>query len=278
MAGLLAVLLVMAAGLGSTGCGRRTETGALTVAGSSSVHPLAQVLAEAYEKTGTDLCVDVQSIDSTAGIQAAINGTANIGMSSRDLKTEEKQAGLAETVIALDGIAVIVHPDNTISGLTKTQIQRIFKGEILNWKEVGGADAPILVVSREEGSGTRGAFEELMVLTEKTTKDGKTLTLSLLKQDALIAPSTGEVKSNVLSKKDAIGYISIGSLSAEVKALAIDGTAATVANVKNNTYPIKRPFLFLVKTPTDGTRDFIDYVLSKEGQALVASKGFIPVQ
>ena len=251
-----------------TACGGQSDNSqSISVVGSTSVAPIAEALAEKYQEG----IVDIQSVGSSAGIKAAADGTADIGMSSRDLKAEEK-SGLKEYKIALDGIAVVVNSKNIAKDLTVEQLQKIYKGEITNWKEVGGKDAPIIVVSREEGSGTRGAFEELVGLENKETK------ASMLLPAAVIGDGNGSVKQNVASKENAIGYLSLGSVDTTVKTLTIAGVSPTVDNIKNGTYKISRPFILLTKVePTEASKKFIDYVLSEEGQKIVKEKGYITI-
>lgn len=258
-----------------TACGSSNESnsgklqGKISVVGSTSVQPLAQELADDFNITETELLIDIQGVGSSAGIKAITDGTCDIGASSRELTKEEQAAGLTEKVIAIDGIAAIVNSSNSASDLTKEQLAKIFKGEIKNWKEVGGVDKEILVVSREAGSGTRGAFEELLKLQKKEGDK----TISLVKSDALIAEGNGAVKANIASKDNAIGYISIGFVDKTVKALKIGGIEATEANVKAKTYSISRPFLMLTKGEMKPeVKAFMDYILGDKGQAVVAKK------
>lgn len=246
-------------------CGGSQES--LSLVGSTSVAPLAEALGEEYSQGQ----VDIQSVGSSAGIKAAFDGTAEIGMSSRDLKSDEK-SGLEEFKIALDGLAVIINPKNEVKDLTLSQLLSIYKGEITNWKEIGGKDAPITVISREEGSGSRGAFEELVGLEDKETKE------SLLLPAAIITDGNGAVKQNVGVKENAIGYLSLGSVDGTVKAVNIAGTAPTPENVINGSYKLARPFILITKgQPSEKAKEFIDFVLSVEGQKIVKEKGYIPV-
>lgn len=283
---LTAVALVLALGLMVMGCNSQdansgseatnspsstesTSSGSgsskISVVGSTSVTPLMEELAEAYKAIEPDVSIEIQGVGSAAGIKAATEGTADLGMSSRELKEEEKP-GLEETQIALDGIAVILHPNNPVEDLTKDQIAQIFKGEITNWSEVGGSDSPIIVVSREDGSGTRSAFEELMELQQET--DGKTI--SLLAPDAIIANSNGAVKSNIAGKENAIGYMSMGAVDDTVKASKVDGVEGVEAQVQEGNYAISRPFIVMTKgAPSDNVQKFLDFILSDEGQEIV---------
>lgn len=269
LASVLVMGLTALAGCSSSASGEEDER-YIAIVGSTSVTPVATELAEAFMADNEGVKIDVQGIGSSAGVKAAFDKTANIGMSSRNLKTVEKEWGLEEVVIAYDGIAVSVHPSNPITGLTKEQVKEIFDGTISNWSQLGGKDAQIIVVSREDGSGTRGAFEELMDLE---AKDGDGNKYSTLVQDALIADGNGAVKANVASKEDAIGYLSLSYLDDSVKTLIIDGSEPTVENIKAGQYGISRPFLMLLNDDSGGlAEEFIDYVLSDSGQAIVAEK------
>lgn len=254
---------------GTTESNSGTLSGKVAISGSTSVQPLAQDLADAFQDIEQGVEVDVQAGGSTQGVKDANEGTSDIGNSSRALAEEEKGWGLTEHIIAYDGIAVIVHPSNTVKNLTKDQLVKIFKGEIKNWKDVGGADKEILVVSREEGSGTRGAFEELLKLEEK---QGDTK-VSLVVANALIAGSTGEVTANVSTKENAIGYTSLGFVDNSVNKVSIDGIECSVENVKSNTYSISRPFLMLTKGDIrPEVKAFLDFIKSDKGQEIVAKK------
>lgn len=244
--------------------------GNIQVVGSTSVTPVAQKLAEAFSSKETGVKIDVQGVGSTAGVKATNDGTAGIGMASRNLKTTEKEWGIDEYVIAYDGITVVVHPSNGASDLTAAQITDIFKGEITNWKDVGGIDKEILVVSREAGSGTRGAFEDIMKLKEKNA-DGKKV--SVVKKDALIAKGNGAVKANIASKEYSIGYISLSYLDESVKGLYVDGVEPTIPNIKAEKYPVYRPFLMLTKGEVKPeVKAFLDFILSDDGQEIVGEK------
>ncbi|MBK5251980.1 MAG: phosphate ABC transporter substrate-binding protein [Peptostreptococcaceae bacterium] len=271
---VLGLTLVLSMGIFS-GCAKEaapvqtSEEGSLegevAVVGSTSVTPLAQEIADAFMLKNPGVRVDVQGVGSTAGVKAASEGAADIGMASRDLKTEEKGWGLDEHIIAYDGIAVVVHPTNEVGDLDPETVKAIFKGEITNWKEVGGADEEILIVSREEGSGTRGAFEEL-------------LEIDAVKEDALIAEGNGSVKANIASKTYGIGYISLSYVDETVKTVEINGVEPTVDNILAGSYKVSRPFLMLTKGENSGiAKAYLDFIFSEEGQAIVSEKN-IPVK
>lgn len=244
--------------------------GSVTLVGSTSVTPIAEVIGNAFMEENPNAKIEVQGVGSSAGIKATDDGSADIGMSSRELKDEEKDLGIGEHIIAYDGIAVVVHPNNEVSDLTPEEIGQIYRGEITNWNKVGGADEEIEVISREEGSGTRSAFEELMALESDQG--------SLVKQDATFADGNGAIVSNVAQKENAIGYISLSYLDDTVKALTVNGMDPTVENIKSGDYAVSRPFLMLTKGEvSDAAQAYLDYVLSEEGQKIVEENGAISV-
>ena len=270
---LAAAMLIIGAAF-TAGCGQQQQASiSLSVVGSSSVAPLAEAESESFLRVNQTVEIDVQSVGSSAGIKAAMDGTAAVGMSSRNLKAEESE-GMEQFIVALDGIAVVVHPDNPVDNLTKEQILAIFQGKINNWKEVGGKDAPIVVISREEGSGTRGAFEEITKL--EVEKDG--LKLSTLSRKAIITDGNGSVKQNVALKKNGIGYISVGSVDDLVKTVAVDGVMPTEETIKDKLYLISRPFILITKgKPSPEAQAFIDFILSDAGQRIVEEHYYITV-
>lgn len=254
------------------GCGEKDNSSAgggksatISISGSTSIGPLMEKEAAAYKKENTNVNIEIQQIGSSAGIKNAISGVSEIGMASRELKDEEK-AEVKETVIAFDGIGLIVHPNNTATNLTIDQIKEIYTGKITNWKEVGGKDAPIVVVSRDESSGTRSAFQELVDFTSEE-----------LEKSAIIADGNGSVKTTVATNENAIGYVSFETVDTSVKALTVDNVEPTPENVLAKTYSLSRPFI-LVYTESKITEDgkkFIDYILSDAGQTIVEEAGGI---
>lgn len=250
-------------------------SGNITVVGSTSVTPVIESLGEGFSKIYEDIYIDVQGVGSTAGIKAVIDGTADIGMASRNLKEEEKTTGIKEYTIAYDGIVIVVHPNNPVEDLDMETIQKIFKGEITNWKELGGKDEEILVISREEGSGTREAFEKILDLQQK---DDSGNTLSTVKKDALIADGNGAVKANISGKENSIGYLSLSYLDDTVKGLKIEGIEATFDTIQNGEYKVARPFYILTMgEESDLVKAFIDFILGDEGQSIVGEKQ-VPVK
>ena len=267
---LMGTMLIgsLAVGCGSSDGSASQDSNKITVSGSTSVGPVVEVLGEDFSAKNEGISVEVQQIGSSAGIKNAIEGTSQIGMASRDLKDEEKASGLKETQIAIDGIAVITNKNNEVKDLTLEQVKDIYTEKITNWKEVGGKDAPIVVVSREDGSGTRDGFQENVGFeSEELTKD------------AQISDGSGNIKSIVEGNENSIGYISFGYVDDKVNALTIDGVELTVENVKDNKYAIARPFLLVNKEDKiseEGTK-FIEFILSEEGQKIVEDKGFISI-
>jgi len=241
--------------------------GTINIVGSTSVQPLAEELAQAYMSKNKNVKIFVQGGGSGAGIKAAMNGTAEIGMSSRELKPEEKS--LKETEIAIDGIAVVVNKANSVTNLSFEELQKIYSGEINQWDQVKGQQQKMVVVNREAGSGTRGAFEEIILAPAKLSNTS----------NCLVQASTGAVQQTVAVTKEAIGYISLGAYdSKSVKALSLDGIVCTEVNIKAKKYKLMRPFLMLTKTSPQGvTKDFLAWILSAAGQKIVA-KEFISVK
>ncbi len=244
-------------------------SGTISVAGSTTVQPLAEELAEAFIAANPNLKIDVQGGGSSVGVKSAGQGTVDIGTASREIKDSEKAEfpDLKIYTIALDGIAIVVHPQVAVNNLTVEQVRDIFAGKVVNWKEVGGPDKVIVVVSREEGSGTRGAFEELVMGKDNPIVD-----------TAILQSSNGAVRTTVSTTPDSIAYLSFGYLDNSVKALKIGGVEATMANVLNRSYPISRPLNMLTKgEPQGAVKAWLDWILSPDGQAIVA-KHYIPVK
>ena len=234
----------------------------IIVAGSTSVQPYAEILAEEYERLHPGKGVDIQGGGSSAGITAAESGVAEIGMSSRDLYEDERW--LRHFEIARDGLAVIVHPDNPVDDLTLAQIREIYSAAIKDWSEVGGPEGKIHLIAREEGSGTRGAFQDLVM-------DGVAIT-----PRAIIQDSNGAIRQLVAGDPRSIGFISAGLVDETVKYVKLDGFAPTYQNLKNGSYQLYRPFLFVTDGWPEGlSKDFIDFTLSPEGQSMLIEEGLI---
>jgi phosphate transport system substrate-binding protein len=246
----------------------------ISVNGSTSVQPLAEELAKAFNTKNSKVRIDIQGGGSGVGIKSANDAVVDIGMSSRDLKEEEKN--LREFKIAIDGIAVIINPTNGITNLTMEQIQKIYIGEITDWSQIGGKSGKITIVTREEGSGTRGAFVELtgIEIKENNKKVDKTVT------SAITQASTGAVVTTVASDPNAIGYASYGIVkeNAAIKLISVEGAETSAENIYAGSYKISRPYLMLTKEePTGAVKEFIDFILSADGQAVVESHGYLKV-
>ncbi len=241
----------------------------ITIVGSTSVQPVAEKLATAYMKENPNTKITVQGGGTAVGIKSAQDGTANIGTASKALKANET-TGLTQTIIGQDGVVAIVSNNNTVSGLTKDQLKGIFAGNITNWNQIGGQDAKINVVVREEGSGTRDAFQDLVL--GKTSNGSK---VDFVKS-AIVQSSTEAVQQAVSQDPNAIGFISFASLGNQTKALKVDGIAVSEATIADGTYTIQRPFIFLVKGEAKGqVKAFIDWVMGPSGQAILKSEKIV---
>lgn len=249
-----------------TGCGGRESGKVLNISGSSTVLPVVTAAAEAYQEKYPGLKVGVQGGGSSAGIEAAVTGASQIGTSSRDLKGEEKEQGLYDTVIAVDAIAIIVHPSNKINRLSKKQVKDIFTGKITNWKEVGGKDQEIVLINRDEASGTREAFYK------------KALDEKAFSKDAVVQPGSGQVRSIVGSTPAAIGYMSFGYVTPDVKVIEYAGVIPSKKAISRGDYSLQRDLHFFTKGKPEGdTKKFVDFMLSDYVQNKIVSIEFMPV-
>ena len=242
-----------------------TKNEGVATDGSTSMSKVIGALSEAFE-SDTGITVTYNATGSGAGIQAVGEGRCDIGLSSRSLKDEEKASGLEETILAYDGIAIIVNPANPVADLDVEAIAKIYTGEITNWKEVGGNDAEIVLIGREAGSGTRDGFESITG-TEDNCKYRQELT------------STGDVITTVSSNPDAIGYASLSSVKDAVKALTVDGVAPSEETIKDGSYVVQRPFVLVTKKDTalsKSAQKFFDYITSKDANEIVSSAGVVP--
>ena len=267
MAGALALAPLFAGGSKDEGSGQSGAPYTIEVGGSTSVTPLMELFAEEYQKAKPNIKININGTGSGDGIKNA-GVLYQVGMSSRELTPAEQGQGLKETVVAIDGIAVIVNSANPVADLSIEQIRNIYTGAITDWAQVsGGAKrGRIAVISREEGSGTRGAFEELVGFQGKLLAGANEFT------------STGAIKASVVSNADAIGYISLGSVDDTIKSVPVGSVAASNANVVNGTYKIARPFILLTgNNLRPESKAFVDWTLSAEGQAIV-KRSWIPVQ
>ncbi|MGA2265119.1 MAG: phosphate ABC transporter substrate-binding protein [Phycisphaerae bacterium] len=259
--------------------------------GSTSVEPFAEMLAEEFQHKDPNLSIDVQGGGSTAGIQAILEGIADIGMCSRSLNPPEA-AKLRGIPIALDGLAVVVNKSNPVTALTRDQVRAIFSGEVARWSEVGGADEPIDLITREEGSGTREAFMKLVMeakVAPPAAAASQPSTASApaaapppvvrISRKAMTQESNGAVKELVKHNRRAIGYMSLGLVHDELKIITVDGVHPTAEAVRSKQYPLMRPFLFVVRgTVRPAAQDFIDYVLTPEGQHVLEKEGLVGVR
>ena len=264
--GLLVAMALLPVSLASA-------TTAVTIAGSTSVANVMEVLGEVYEQK-TGIAVEVQGIGSSAGIVAAQNGTTMLGMSSRDIVNSELTADVQTTVIAHDGIAIVINKSNPVENLTVQEIKKIYRQEITNWKDVGGEDKPIIVVARESSSGTRDEFEKILGL-KRTVNN---IAVSDISQRVQVANGNGMVKTLVANNIYALTYISLGSVDGGllVKAVKVDGVAATDENIFSGDYKLARPFIILYKSDVaQAALDFVNYLMSDGGQNIIAEQGYI---
>ncbi len=239
-------------------------SGKVSMSGSTSMEQIANALKEGFMAKNPDVTVDVQLGGSSVGVQDAQSGKSDIGNVSRALKAEE--TGLVENKMAIDGIAVVVNPANKVTEISKEDLAKVYTGEINNWKDLGGDDQPIVVIGREASSGTRGAFEELLDVADKC-------------KYAQELNETGAVKTAVSATPAAIGYVSLEALDDTVVALNVDGAPATEEAIKADQYPLSRPFLMVTKEGElrPEVQAFIDYVMSSEGQKIVADNKLIAI-
>ncbi|MEW6622477.1 MAG: phosphate ABC transporter substrate-binding protein [Bacillota bacterium] len=249
--------------------GKAALSGTVTIAGSTSVQPLSEELAAAFMSIHPGVRIEVSGGGSGAGVKAAQTGAADIGAASRALKSDE--TGVIGQAIAVDGIAVIVHPSNPIDDISFEILQKIFRGEITDWNQVGGQKSGgIVVINREEGSGTRGAFHEIVVGDKNE-----------FVSTAIIQNSTGAVREAVSQDVNAIGYISLGGINNSIKTLKVNGVEPTAEKVKAQAYPVARPFNYVLNDGTQLSKEaqaFIDFILSDEGQRIVVQNGFVSVK
>ena len=245
-------------------CSSGSSTSSITVAGSTTCLPIAEIAAEGFkEETGIDVLVS--GLGSSAGIEAVSAGTADIASSSRGLNADEQDLGLTPIVIAHDGIAVIVNDDNPVDNLSTEQLRDIYAGKITNWKELGGTDAPITLYTREDGSGTREVFVE------------RALNKGSIVQSANVVNSNGAMKTAVAQDKQSIGYVGIGHVDKNVKALVFDKMVPSQENASNGTYKVTRLLFMNTKGAPEGiTKAFIDYIYTPEGTEIIKKSGYIP--
>ncbi|WP_294385576.1 phosphate ABC transporter substrate-binding protein [uncultured Clostridium sp.] len=272
---MVGALLVTMIGATFVGCGSNEDNNkasngdsvTISISGSTSVGPLMEKIQEKYEEENSNVTLEIQQNGSGAGIKDVISGISEIGMSSRELKDEEKTS-VQGTTVAYDGIALLVNPNNPVKNISLDDVRKIYTGEITNWKELGGKDSPIVVVSREEGSGTRDAFQEIVGYKSEE-----------LKKDATISDGSGAVKTTVAGNENAIGFASFEYIDNTVSALSVNDVEPTAENVKAGQYKISRPFILVTKedTLTEEGQKLIDFVLSNEGQQIVEENKLITI-
>ena len=247
------------------GCGSNKATGSVATDGSTSMEKVIGALGEAFQND-TGISFTYNPTGSGSGIKAVQEGRCDIGLSSRELKAEEKEAGLTGTVLAYDGIAIIVNPENPVSDLSVETIAKIYTGEITNWSEIGGNDAEIVLIGREAGSGTRDGFESITD-TEDACQYRQELT------------STGDVITTVSQNPGANGYASVASVKDTVKAVTVDGVAPTEATIKDGSYVVQRPFVLVTKTGvelSDAAFKFFTYITSADANEIISAAGVVP--
>lgn len=264
----VAVITMLSLALAAmAGCGK-TEGGTVSTDGSTSMEKVIGALGEAFEEGNAGVTFTYNPTGSGSGITAVAEGRCDIGLSSRSLKEEEKAQGLKETVLALDGIAVIVNPDNPVNDLDLVTIGKIYTGEITNWKDVGGDDLEIVLIGREAGSGTRDGFEAITG-TEDACKYRQELT------------STGDVITSVAGNPGAVGYASLASVKETVKALSVGGIVPAEETVKDGSYAVQRPFVLVTKSDralSETAQKFFDYITSSAANEIISSAGAVPVK
>lgn len=241
-------------------------TGTVSMAGSTSMEKLANATAESFMAKYPGVTVTAEFTGSSAGVEAVTAGSVDIGNASRALKDAEKEAGIVENIVAIDGIAVVVDPANTVVDLTKEQLISVYTGETKNWSELGGADAPIVVVGREASSGTRSAFEELLEIEDACVYASE-------------LDSTGAVIAKVAATPGAIGYVSLDAINETVVAVSLEGVAANAENIKAGNYFLSRPFVMATKgeisEQSEAVQAYFEYLASEEGKEVIAAVGLI---
>ena len=263
---MVTLLIVVMSVATLAGCGKGNEKkGTVTTDGSTSMEKVIGALGESFQND-TGITFTYNPTGSGSGIKAVSEGRCDIGLSSRELKDEEKASGLEGTVLAYDGIAVIVNPENLISDLSVETVAKIYKGEITNWSELGGKDMEIVLIGREAGSGTRDGFESITE-TEDACKYRQELT------------STGDVITTVSQNPGAIGYASVASIKDTVKVLTVDGVEPNEETIKDGSYVVQRPFVLVTKTDvklSDDAQKFFDYITSNEANKIISEAGVVP--
>ena len=275
--GIIMILIISALFCGCTGEEKKDDNGngsegdnerSISISGSTTVQPIAVAAAEDWMNAHSKDIITVSAGGSSVGIKDVAAGTSDIGMASRELKQSEKDENpdLVQHIVAKDGIGIIVHKNNPITGLTLEQVKKMYLGEITNWNEIGGPDKEIVIVGRDSASGTRATFDELVLDDQDPSEN--------MQQKQ----SNGQVHETIKTNENAIGYVGLGYVDVEVKGVPIDGVEPTVTNVQLGNYPISRNLNMFTKGAATGlAKDFIDYLLSTEGQQIVSDEGFVPI-
>ena len=265
IAGIMSLAMVCSAGL--------AFAGNISINGSTTVLPIAQKIAEAYMKEHPDVAISISGGGSGNGIKALIDKTTDIANSSRTIMPEEaarakaKGASPTEFIVAHDCIVPAVHPENPLNNITLDQLKSIYKGEVRNWKQIGGADRPIVIISRDTSSGTYEVWEEKVMKKERVSPR------------ALLQASNGTIVQTVSKNPNAIGYIGVGYLDKSVKSLSVNGIVGSKETTLNKTFPISRPlYMYTQAQPAGDVKNFLDYVISDKGQKLVEAEGFVPLR
>lgn len=266
------ILTVMIVALTFMGCNKKNSADTslkgtkLALAGSTSMEKLCEAMSESFMEKYPEVEVTVEYTGSSSGIEALIKKSVDIGNASRNLKQGEKDKGVVENIVAIDGIAVILNNGNSVSSLSKEELIDIYTGRITNWKVLGGNDEAIVVIGREAGSGTRGAFEEILKVDNKCAY-------------AQELDSTGAVKAKVASISGSIGYISLDAVDSSIKSVSLEGVAATEENIVNGSYTLSRPFVMAtlgdVSSQSDVIKTWFEYIRSEEGKKIVSSVGLV---
>ncbi|MEA3265822.1 MAG: phosphate ABC transporter substrate-binding protein [Candidatus Fermentibacteria bacterium] len=272
---LAGLTLVGACGEPDQGTAAGTESGEtsggtveISVVGSTTVQPLAELLSEAYEAIDPNVMVTISGGGSSVGVKSAAEQTADIGMASREIKDSEIQdcPEIVIHTIARDGIAIVANLDIDVDGITMEQVRGIFSGEITDWSEVGGTAGIITVAAREEGSGTRSAFEDLVMDD------------ALISEMAILQPSNGAIRTTVATTPGCISFISFGYLDTTTKSMAVDGALPTAENVSAGTYPVVRPLnMVTYGEPAGAVAEWLEFIVGEDGQAIVAAEGYLPI-
>lgn len=240
-------------------------SGVVNTDGSTSMDKVVKALAESFMGDNAGVTVNYSGTGSGSGIEAAVSGTCDIGLASRGLKDTETEKGAVSNIVAYDGVAIVVNPENSVADLTVEQIASIFKGEVTNWSELGGADAPIAIIGREAGSGTRGAFEEIVGVEDECAYTNE-------------CSSTGDVIGGVAGNPNAIGYASLSAVNDTVKAVAVGGVECSEDTVKDGSYAIQRPFVMVTKEGvelSDAAKAFLDFAMSAEAADIISAAGAV---